>query len=63
MTTAENEFDLIWGVDNIAKAIGRTSRSVYHMIARGQLAGVKEIAGRKCITKTALRSNFEAVAA
>ena len=59
MTAAENELELIWGVEAIAKAIGRTQRAVYHLIATGQLAGVKELGGRKCITKKALRSNFE----
>jgi hypothetical protein len=55
MTATENELELIWGVEAIAKAIGRTQRAVYHLIATGQLAGVKEVGGRGLLIRATAR--------
>jgi hypothetical protein len=38
---ANTEDDLLWGVSEIGKAIRRTDRQVYHLLARGLLPGRK----------------------
>jgi len=39
--TESPENDLLWGVAEIGKAIRRTDRQVYHLLARGLLPGRK----------------------
>lgn len=41
-----NELDLVWGVEAIAKLIGRTPQQVYHMIRSGHLPVVKQVGER-----------------
>jgi hypothetical protein len=37
---------IVWGVAAIARAIGRTERSVYPLVETGQLPGAKRIGGK-----------------
>jgi hypothetical protein len=41
MANTESPDDLLWGVAEIGKAIRRTDRQVYHLLARGLLPGRK----------------------
>lgn len=43
---AEGNLDLVWGVTDIAKLIGRTERQTYHMIYSGHLPIVKQVGER-----------------
>ena len=40
MTTV-SQIDLVWGAEEIAKVIGRTSRQTFHMLTSGQLPAKK----------------------
>lgn len=58
--TSEGEkLDLLWGAEEIAREIRRSTRQVNHMLATGALIGAKKIAGRWCITRSALRALFD----
>jgi len=41
MANTESPDDLLWGVAEIGKAIRRTNRQTYHLLARGLLPGRK----------------------
>jgi hypothetical protein len=41
----DEPIDLVWGVEAIAKLIGRTDRATFHMLATGQLPA-KKVGGR-----------------
>lgn len=56
---AGKPLDVLWGADEIAQEIRRSTRQVNYMLATGALPGAKKIAGRWCITRTALRTLFE----
>ena len=47
MTTDETTagLDLVWGVDEIGRLIGRNPRQTYHMLSTGQLPA-KKVGGR-----------------
>lgn len=45
MDTDTDEIDLIWGISAIARAIGRTDRQTYHLLANGELPA-KRVGGR-----------------
>jgi hypothetical protein len=45
MGSSEKAMELIWGADEIAKAIGRSRRSTFHMLDSGQLPA-KKVGGR-----------------
>ncbi|CAA0096921.1 Uncharacterised protein [Starkeya nomas] len=52
MTTADNSTaDLVWGVKEIAKLLGRTERQTFHMLNSGHLPankiGERWVASRK----------------
>jgi hypothetical protein len=55
-----NAAGVIWGAEEIGRAIGRTTRQAFHLLETGQLRGAKKIGGRWVITTSALRANFEA---
>lgn len=50
--------DLIWGVSDIAKAIGRTDRQTYHMISTGSLPMVKQVGQRYVASRQKLVEFF-----
>ena len=43
---SEAPLDLIWGVEDIGKLIGRNYQQTYHMIATGKLPMVKRVGER-----------------
>ena len=49
--------DLLWGVDAIAKVIGRTYRQTYHMIRTGHLPA-KQVGGRWVVSRAELEAFF-----
>ena len=49
--------DLIWGVDAIAKEIGRSPRQTYHMVTKGELPA-KQIGSRWVIERNKLMNFF-----
>nr|WP_316656578.1 DNA-binding protein [uncultured Gellertiella sp.] len=63
MSSLENsKLDLLWGVGEIAKAIGRNERQAFHMLATGQLPA-RKIGGRWCIERGQLVRFFTGDAA
>ena len=50
--------DLIWGVSEIAKVIGRTERQTYHMLQSGNLPIVKQIGERYVASRSKLIAFF-----
>ncbi|MQW38152.1 DNA-binding protein [Sinorhizobium meliloti] len=40
-----DSIDLIWGVEAVAKIIGRTERQTFHLLSTGQLPA-KKVGGR-----------------
>ncbi len=58
MTTAPTpELDLIWGVEAIAKVIGRTTRQTFHMLKTGTLPG-KKVGERWVVQRSRLYEFF-----
>lgn len=53
MTVDEKAADLVWGVSEIGKLIGRTYQQTYHMIRMGHLPA-KQIGGRWVASKSKL---------
>ena len=52
------ELDLIWGVAEIARLIGRTERQTYHMIQSGHLSVVKQVGARYVASRQKLIACF-----
>lgn len=52
------ELDLVWGVEEIGKIIGRNYQQTYHMIRSGQLPMVKQIGERYVVSKAKLVAFF-----
>lgn len=55
--------DLIWGIAEIAKVIGRTERQTYHMVASGSLPVVKQVGQRYVASRSKLIAFFMGEAA
>ncbi len=53
-----SSLDLIWGVSEIAKMIGRTERQTYHMIQSGNLPMVKQVGERYVASRSKLIAFF-----
>jgi hypothetical protein len=53
-----NELDIVWGVTNIARAIGRTRRQTHYALKKGQLPEARQVNGRWCISRAALINHF-----
>lgn len=53
-----NELDLVWGVAEIGKLIGRKYQQTYHMIASGKLPIVKQIGERYVVSRAKLIAFF-----
>lgn len=56
------KLDLVWGVAEIAKLIGRTHAATYHMCANGELPA-RRIGRRWVAKREALERFFEETAA
>lgn len=58
METKEVGLDLIWGVEDIGRLIGRNYQQTYHMIASGKLPMVKQIGERYVVSRAKLIAFF-----
>ncbi len=58
MSPPENKLDLIWGVEEIGKLIGRNFSQTYHMITSGKLPMVKKIGERYVASRSKLVAFF-----
>lgn len=58
----DSALDLIWGVEEIAKAIRRNQRQTFHLLSTGQLPG-RKIGGRWVIERSRLIAVFTGEAA
>jgi hypothetical protein len=43
--TTDDKLDLVWGIEEIGKLIGRSFAQTYHMVKSGQLPVVKQLPG------------------
>lgn len=50
--------DLIWGLDDISKLIGRTYQQTHHMIRSGHLPIVKQVGERYVVSRQKLVAFF-----
>ncbi|MEQ1951366.1 DNA-binding protein [Mesorhizobium sp. CN2-181] len=62
-TKTENDLELIWGGEAIARELGRKLRITQHMLEKGHIKGAKKVCGRWCVSRHALRKFFEVEAA
>ena len=58
MSQKEQALDLIWGVEDIGKLIGRNYQQTYHMVASGKLPMVKKIGERYVASRSKLIAFF-----
>lgn len=63
MTERKEDFELIWGADEIARAIGRTTRATYHMLENGKIRPAQNVGGRWVVERGALVRFFMGEAA
>lgn len=61
MTAIENEMELVWGAEAIAKLIGRSPRATFHMLDNGELPA-KKVGGRWVAERSKLIAFFKEVA-
>jgi len=54
---SQRQLDLIWGAEQIAKAIGRTRRSTFDMLEKGELPA-KKVNGRWVVERSKLIAFF-----
>lgn len=59
---AAKEMELIWGINAIARLIGRTDRQVFHMVSTGQIPA-KKVGGRWVTERSKLIAFFNGEAA
>lgn len=57
MQTEGKALDLIWGGEEIARAIGRSPRSVFGMLEKGELPA-RKVSGRWVIDRSKLIAFF-----
>jgi len=55
--TDQPKIDLIWGIEEIADAIGRTPRQTYHMLVSGHLPA-KQVGNRWVAERSKLVAFF-----
>ena len=55
----ENEFEIIWGAEDIGAVIGCNPRRTHYLLDQGQLPGAQKIGGRWCISRRRLKQIFE----
>ncbi|GAB2205941.1 hypothetical protein ROS1_27570 [Roseibium sp. ROS1] len=54
--------DLIWGVDEIGRVIGRNYQQAYHLIRSGKLPMVKRVGERYVASRSKLVAFFQEAA-
>lgn len=52
------ELDLIWGIEEIGKLIGRTYQQTYYMVVTGKLPMVKRVGERYVASRSKLIAFF-----
>jgi hypothetical protein len=52
--------DLLWGVVEIARSIGRTHRQTSHLITSGHLKSPKKVGGHWVVSRSALMAELGA---
>jgi hypothetical protein len=57
MPNEESTIELIWGINAIARLIGRTDRQAFHMVSTGQLPA-KKVGGRWVAERSKLIAFF-----
>ncbi|MBX8814197.1 DNA-binding protein [Pseudochrobactrum asaccharolyticum] len=57
MPNEESTMELIWGINAIARLIGRTDRQAFHMVSTGQLPA-KKVGGRWVAERSKLIAFF-----
>ncbi|MGU3399177.1 DNA-binding protein [Brucellaceae bacterium D45D] len=62
MAENDTEIELIWGINAIARLIGRTDRQAFHMASTGQIPA-KKVGGRWCAERGELVAFFKGKAA
>lgn len=58
MTRIDEGLDLVWGIEEIGKIIGRNYAQTYHMVRSGQLPVVKQIGERYVVSRKKLIEFF-----
>ncbi|WP_378944426.1 hypothetical protein [Mesorhizobium sp. ANAO-SY3R2] len=58
MEANTDALDLIWGVEDIGKLIGRNYQQTYHMITSGKLPMVKQVGERYVVSRKKLVAFF-----
>ncbi|WP_234907698.1 DNA-binding protein [Rhizobium rhizogenes] len=62
MTAFDNEMELVWGAEAIAKLIGRSKRATFYMLDNGELPA-KKVGGRWVAERRKLIAFFMETAA
>lgn len=58
MPDAAENLDLVWGIEAIAKVIGRTPRQTYHMVQAESLPVVRQVGKRYVASRSKLIAFF-----
>ncbi|RVO34831.1 hypothetical protein [Sinorhizobium meliloti] len=58
MDKKNEALDLVWGIDEIGKLIGRNFQQTYHMIRSGHLPMVKQVGERYVASRRKLIAFF-----
>ncbi len=53
-STDDGSLDLIWGVEDIGKLIGRNYQQTHHLIRTGKLPPVKQLGERYYVSRSKL---------
>lgn len=58
MSENEEALDLVWGIEEIGKLIGRSYQQTYHMVKSGHLPMVKQFGERYVVSRKKLIAAF-----
>ena len=59
-TQLDSSHPLAWGVDEIAKVIGRSARQTHHILSRGQIKSARKVGGKWVAIATRYSANLAA---
>jgi hypothetical protein len=59
---APEPIDIVWGGENIAILIGKTTRATFAMLERGHIPGAKKVGGQWGVSREKLLAYFEVAA-
>lgn len=60
--SVENDLGIVWGAEDIAKAIGVNRRRAFYLLENGDLPA-RKVGGRWCVTRDQLQRFFEGATA